>query len=556
MKPSLIQRLYFSLAKRALILYSMFKKVDTETYSKVSELKVRGRLAKLHSGGEEAIYTGRFIDVLKITNLEDLGISCNDFSECSTKVLIFHNELAKKLKEDFLSVYHSFPNVSKDYLRTLAHEYLHWSMLSGTRTAVILEKIAWKERIDTMYFTYLFNTHVNLGKLVGPQFAREDKADIIGDRLSEAEAKSKIKEISQKIDDFIKNDNKGKALKAFLDVVNDLNALTLIGNLIALVVEPATWGIVEDQNYFSSYVDAYFGDSEIKKEFAKKIYNFALTHRPEEVISRVRSVLNAIDVLSLMPLVDQNDKKVVEELDRIFFSNNLSDTSWLSLSLKDLVPELVRDYLKDKLSNEKIDMLTKGIFGNKEVLKYVTRTLSKLKAEMSGDNLPSICYNIAWRDSLIAGCYNPDVGITGKCPVYRPFGSFEEIVGNLALSLKLSLLLAAYYAQDLEKRRYKKNRKDADSEYCQIVAKLSERAKFAGVDDFYKIACDEVEEVLKELGLQLDKILYYPGYVNAGNTNSASKALKAFLVYWTYLVLRTGNKSPSVLGSRHGIYML
>ena len=533
---SKLKRLYLSFGKRLLVLYSKLKKVDTETYSKVSKLKINGKLAKLHSGEEEALYTGRFIDILKIPDLRDLGISCNNFEECSKGVLSLHDEIAKKLKEDFLSVYDSFPKVDRDYLRTVTHEYVHWSMLSGTKTAVVLEKLAWKERIDTMYFTYLFYSHVNLGKLVGKGFAREDKADIIGEGLSETEAVSKIKEISEKIDEFSRKD---EALNAFLDVLKDYFTLISIGNVISLVVEPTTWAIVEDQTYFTKYADIYF-DNPIRKEFAKKMYDFALTHKPEEVINRVRGVLNSIDVLSLISL---EDEKIIEELG-VNFSKSQPDVPRQNLSLKDVVPELVREYLKDKSSQRKIDILTEGVLSDTNVLKYVIKTLPKLKSEMSKDSLPSICYNIAWRDSLIAGCYNPDVGINGKKPVYRPFGSFEEIVGNLALSFKLSLLLAIRYAQDLEY---------GDNQYCKIVAKLADRAKFFGVD-FYKVACNEVRQIVDPKDLR--KIVFYLDYMNMGRTDLASKALKAFLVYWTYLVLRTGRKSPAVLGSRHGIYTL
>ncbi|BDC17560.1 hypothetical protein [Acidianus sp. HS-5] len=527
--------LYFSLIRKVLVYYSKLKEgtSDLKVY-KLPKIEINEKLAKIHSGGLEAIYTGRFIDVLETPKAEELGIKCNDDNECSIEVLKLLDEIVKYLRQKpILGIYDYFPNVNKLYLKTILHEYVHWLMLSGTRTAVAVEKVAWKERIDTMYFTSLFYQKVNLGKLLGKSFAREDKAEIIGDCLDEERAYGSVHKIKVAIDEFSRTE---KGLYAFLDVVEDFGLLAYIGDVLGVIIEPTTWAIVEDENYFNKYVGAYFGDSETKRLYAKRIYEESLDvlnkYGAEEVIRRAKWALNDVDIASM--------DEVFEALHENF-QRPRRGTPSLNASLKDILPMLVLEYSKEKLGREKIDFIVEGITSKNGVLSYVLKSLFKLKAEMSAGNLPSICSNVDYNGKVVGGCYNPDIGITGNKIPRRPFNSFENLVGNLALSLKLSLLLAHLYVY---KQVYN------EDQYCNVVAKLSKRAKYSGVD-FYKVACSEVNRLPID---GLGNIIFYKGLMEGGNTREASKALSSFLIYWVYLVMRTGNRG--VLGSRHGIYFL
>ncbi|QXJ32630.1 hypothetical protein [Saccharolobus shibatae] len=515
-----------------------------EELEAISKLKVNGKLPRLYAGEVEAIMTGRFIDILKIyngnifqyltpQNIEKIN---DELTKCIASKIY---KLGPRKTEEVCSNLFGVP-IPRDYVHTLIHEYIHWDMLAGTRTAYITEKFSWKERIDHMSFTHLFYTEINLGKIVGEHFARKDKADIIGKGLSENEVMNILNnKISYLINDLAKD---MKVINYFLSIINDLSILANIGYIISVFIEPATWALIEDDKYFKQNIAAYFSDERIQ-EYAERVYEDSKRLNYEKVINKVKRVLQ-IDLTQLL----QKGQDVIKFLDNIyeeFQKDSNSDISFSGASLISVLVDLIIDYSKKPYEREKIDIITSHVIRDKETLDYISKIIFRYKGALTRMNLPSVCGHFEYQNRLIGGCFNPDVGITGDKPVKRPFGSLEEIVGNLALSLKPVLILAYYYSDSHDVEKIKN--------YKKVVERIAERLKYLGINDFTKIATEEI----RNLGIQLDDMFNIYNSENCLNNNACNeieKSLKEFLKYWTYIVLRLG-KEHAALPNRHGIFL-
>jgi len=529
--------------------YRLVNRSDIAPFEKleaISKLKVDGKLLRLYATEAEAIMTGRFIDILKIYKAEDFPVKNvekinNELTNCIATSI---SNLGPRETEEKCSRLHQVP---KDYVRTLIHEYTHWYKLAGTRTGRIIEKFSWKERIDSMSFTHLIYDKINLGEIVGEHFARIDKADIIGKGLSENDAKKILKEkISNRINDLAKNI---KVIKYFLSTIEDLIILINIGSIISVFIEPATWALVEDDSYFENNINNYFTDK-IMKKYAQQVYEESKKLGSyEEVVNRVKRVLQ-IDLTQYSNKdLDDNSNKDLDDIlkdmyEKFTKGNSNSDVSFSNIPLISVLVDLIIDYRKKPYEKEKINIITSYLLRNEDTLQYIWKILFKYKGVLARPSLPSVCSNLEYGGRLIGGCFNPDVGITGDKPVKRPFGSLEEIVGNLALSLKPALILAYLYSTDV-------------ADYKRAVQKIAERLKYSGTDDFTKIAIDEI----KDLKIQLNNDMFYNTTteicLNKDDKvacEEIGKFLKEFLRYWIYIVLRLG-RAQEMLPNRHGIFI-
>ena len=529
--------------------YRLVNRSDIAPFEKleaISKLKVDGKLLRLYATEAEAIMTGRFIDILKIYKAEDFPVKNvekinNELTNCIATSI---SNLGPRETEEKCSRLHQVP---KDYVRTLIHEYTHWYKLAGTRTGRIIEKFSWKERIDSMSFTHLIYDKINLGEIVGEHFARIDKADIIGKGLSENDAKKILKEkISNRINDLAKNI---KVIKYFLSTIEDLIILINIGSIISVFIEPATWALVEDDSYFENNINNYFTDK-IMKKYAQQVYEESKKLGSyEEVVNRVKRVLQ-IDLTQYSNKdLDDNSNKDLDDIFKDMYEkftkgNSNSDVSFSNIPLISVLVDLIIDYRKKPYEKEKINIITSYLLRNEDTLQYIWKILFKYKGVLARPSLPSVCSNLEYGGRLIGGCFNPDVGITGDKPVKRPFGSLEEIVGNLALSLKPALILAYLYSTDV-------------ADYKRAVQKIAERLKYSGTDDFTKIAIDEI----KDLKIQLNNDMFYNTTteicLNKDDKvacEEIGKFLKEFLRYWIYIVLRLG-RAQEMLPNRHGIFI-
>jgi hypothetical protein len=280
-------------------------------------------------------------------------------------------------------------------------------------------------------------------------------------------------------------------------------------------------------------------------EYAECVYKFSKGLGDyEKVVNRVKRALQ-IDLTQhlnkdLNDILDGMLEKFKED------DSNL-DASFSNVSLVSILMDLINYYGKDPFEKEKIDIIASAVIRDAETLKYVLKIMLRYKGELNRHGLPSVCSDLVSEGRLIGGCFNPDVGITGDKPVKRPFGSLEEIVGNLALSLKPALILAYLYSTDVDDKTDNK----------RAVQKIAERLKYSGIDDFTKIAIDEI----KDLKIQLNKEIFYNITIEKCLNNDdkvvcekIGKFLKEFLRYWIYIVLRLG-RAQEMLPNRHGIFI-
>jgi hypothetical protein len=414
--------------------------------------------------------------------------------------------------------------------------------LAGTKTGILISRLSWEERIDVISFTGLIYDKINLGKIVGEQFAKKDKADIIGERLNEGEAKKVLANINKFLDELAKD---RKVIKYFSSILLDFNHLHKISVITSVFIEPSTWALVENETYFYRNAGKYFADDDIMK-YAERVYKFSKDLGDyEKVVNRVKRALQ-IDLTQYLNNKDLNDI-LNDMLEKFKKDDSNLDVSFSDVSLMSILMDLINYYGKDPFEKEKIDIITSAVIRDAETLKYVLKIMSRYKGELNHHGLPSVCSDLVSEGRLIGGCFNPDVGITGDKPVKRPFGSLEEIVGNLALSLKPALILAYLYSRDV----------DDNPDYKRAVQKIAERLKYSGIDDFTKIAIDEI----KDLKIQLNNKIFEDTTIEKCLNNDdkvvcekIGEFLKEFLRYWIYIVLRLG-RAQEMLPNRHGIFI-
>jgi len=427
-----------------------------------------------------------------------------------------------------------------DYIQTLLHEYTHWYMLAGTKTGILISQLSWRERIDIISFTGLIYDKIKLGKIVGEQFAKRDKADIVGERLNEGEAKKVLADMNKLLDELAKDK---KVVKHFSLLLLDFNHLYSISDIISVFIEPSTWALVENETYFYRNVDTYFADPKLK-EFAERVYELSKNlGNYEKVVNSVKSALQ-IDLTQYFNNKDLNDI-LNDMLVKFEKGNSNLDALFSHASLVSILMDLIIYYGNDPFKKEKIDIITSAVMRDEETLKYVLKIMSRYKGELSRHGLPSVCSDFVYEGRLIGGCFNPDVGITGDKPVKRPFGSLEEIVGNLALSLKPALILAYLYSLDDK------------TDYKRAVQKIAERLKYLGIDDFAKIAIDEIKDLKIQLNKETFDAITIEKCLNNDDKEACEKVgefLKEFLKYWIYIVLRLG-RAQEMLPNRHGIFL-
>jgi len=596
--------------------YRYIKRIDVTPIEKLTapiRLRVNNKLIGLYAGEAKAIMTGRFINVLELydakifpyknaekinaevtkciaDSIHKLGsketiVECckrmagslfeqepketveeycrqmidliykldgkinyeGDLEEYSekTRYSIYLTEFEKNMKKRSESFNVPSDRVYRlidliDYIQTLLHEYTHWYMLAGTKIGILISQLSWRERIDVISFTGLIYDKINLGKIVGEQFAKKDKADIVGERLNEGEAKKVLADMNKLLDELAKDK---KVIKHFSSILLDFNHLYSISDIISVFIEPSTWALVENETYFYRNVDKYFTNEDIMN-YAERVYKLSKSLGDyEKVVNSVKRALQ-IDLTQYLNNKDLNDILNIM-LEKFEKDNSNLDVSFSDASLISILMDLIVYYGNDPFKKEKINIITSAMMRNEETLKYVLKIMSRYKGELNRRGLPSVCSDLVYEGRLIGGCFNPDVGITGDKPVKRPFGSLEEIVGKLALSLKPALILAYLYSLDDK------------TDYKRAVQKIAERLKYLGIDDFAKIAIDEIENLKIQLNKEIFDAETIESCLNKDGKVACEKIgefLKEFLRYWIYIVLRLG-KAQEMLPNRHGIFL-
>ena len=521
-------------------------------------------LMRLFSGEAQALTTVRFIDFLdhfdaNVNNPLDVERINGETIECIRSKIGKHP--IHEVKEVCSQLIRSKIPKAEEYVHTLIHEYSHFDMIAGTETAKLAEMFSLRERIDNIAFTDLVYRNINLGEIVGEDFARRDKADVIGSGLEENKAKQILEnEIIPRIENLVKS---SEAIRYFASSMNDYKVLFNFSNLIAVVVEPTTWALVENDEYFSMYWSQYFYfiESEDSEEFKciEEIYQEAKRIGYTEAVNKARWVLQELPSLiskngssvedSLAKEImnfDDLRREIIKEMCRIFKNSPGSIRPAKNYALPQILIELVYEYSKDEYE-KKLELMASLLTRDLNVMRYLLNFMRKYKGPLDQSGVPGVCSNfVNLNNELVGGCYNVDAGTVGKEGERRPFGTLEELEGNLALSVKPAMILFVYYSHVkqamIEKETYK-----------GVADRISRKLSFVGIKDFENIAVDEALSL--DVNPNFNVLSYYTPSECMKNERDCAELMRSFLTFWMYIVLRLG-KAIVLLPNRHGIYVL
>jgi hypothetical protein len=578
----MIRRLSAKAATSLIRLIVRLKARDSQIVDHLILLRaLRGSIGLLRLRSSGAIYTGRFIDILRVYELSDLGITCNNENNCYRELMRLLWEIVDYLNGDIARINEIYRGsnfvkrgVNSEFLRTVAHEFVHWKMLAGAPNAFWVELFSWKFRLDAMYFTHIFYKNVRLNNFVKKHLNRDfigsEKLNIVGEGLSTEETKKLLEdnELSSQISNFARD---RYALYAFHTLVGNLVILGTLAKMLKVLIEPTTWAIVEGPSYFDQNSKYYFENKEI--ELAKEVFELSSkiiedkTDKGQafnEIITRVNRALSSVDVLKelsqLAVIKDITDEREAsrdvltegeDRQDGILelqwkIVNVFKDDSALNKTVKTirsvagLLPSLVLMYEREdrdmpRIGSDKLNFIAELIMSNWSVLNYVFNALFKLKAELSSSNLPSICGRVRFRDQVVGGCVNPDLNIpnieTGD--VNRPFGTIEELVGNLVGTLESALVLSI-------------------SDRGSVIDTVAGLTPGMSVQELQSILIDEIEN---NPYININDLPFITK-INELSTERAGKVLESFLYFWIYTTLRLGKNSPLIYFVRHGMFFL
>jgi len=521
-------------------------------------------LMRLFSGEAQALTTVRFIDFLdhfdaNVNSQLDVERINGEAIECIRSKIGKHP--IHEVKEVCSQLIRSKIPKAEEYVHTLIHEYSHFDMIAGTETAKLAEMFSLRERIDNIAFTDLVYRNINLGEIVGEDFARRDKADVIGSGLEENKAKQILKdEIIPRIENLVKS---SEAIRYFASSMNDYKVLSSLSNLIAVVVEPTTWALVENDKYFSMYWRQYFNFIKSKSEefkCIKEIYQEAKRIGYTEAVNKARWVLQELSSLiskngrgmddSLAKGITNFDdlrREIIKEMCRIFKNSPGSIRPAKNYALPQILIELVYEYSKDEYEKKKLELMASLLTRDLNVMRYLLNFMRKYKGPLDQSGVPGVCSNfVNLNNELVGGCYNVDAGTVGKEGERRPFGTLEELEGNLALSVKPAMILFVYYSHVkqamIEKETYK-----------GVADRVSRKLSFVGIKDFENIAVDEALSL--DVNPNFNVLSYYTPSECMKNERDCAELMRSFLTFWMYIVLRLG-KAIVLLPNRHGIYVL
>ena len=553
-------------------------------------------LMRLFSGEAQALTTVRFIDLLdhfdaNVNSPLDVERINGEAIECIRSKIGEHP--IHEVKEVCSQLIRSKIPKAEEYVHTLIHEYSHFDMIAGTETAKLAEMFSLRERIDNIAFTDLVYRNINLGEIVGEDFARRDKADVIGSGLEENKAKQILEdEIIPRIENLVKS---SEAIRYFASSMNDYKVLSSLSNLIAVVVEPTTWALVENDKYFSMYWRQYFNFIKSKSEefkCIKEIYQEAKRIGYTEAVNKARWVLQELPSLisknrrsaegscrkcpyalvyrikkmlqELSSLISKNGRgmddslakgitnfddlrrEIIKEMCRIFKNSPGSIRPAKNYALPQILIELVYEYSKDEYE-KKLELMASLLTRDLNVMRYLLNFMRRYKGPLDQSGVPGVCSDfVNLNNELVGGCYNVYAGTVGKEGERRPFGTLEELEGNLALSVKPAMILFVYYSHVkqamIEKETYK-----------GVADRVSRKLSFVGIKDFENIAVDEALSL--DVNPNFNVLSYYTPSECMKNERDCAELMRSFLTFWMYIVLRLG-KAIALLPNRHGIYVL
>jgi hypothetical protein len=185
-------------------------------------------------------------------------------------------------------------------------------------------------------------------------------------------------------------------------------------------------------------------------------------------------------------------------LDAMYFTH----TFYKNVRLNDFVKKHLN---RDFIGSEKLNIVGEGLS---------TEGTKKL---LEDDELSR------FRDQVVRGCVNPDLNIpdieTGD--VNRPFGTIEELVGNLVGTLESALVLSI-------------------SDRGSVIDTVAGLTQGMSVQELHSILIDEIEN---NPYININDLPFITK-INELSTERAGKVLEGFLYFWIYTTLRLGKNSP------------
>jgi len=132
---------------------------------------------------------------------------------------------------------------------------------------------------------------------------------------------------------------------------------------------------------------------------------------------------------------------------RIFKNSPGSIRPAKNYALPQILIELVYEYSKDEYEKKKLELMASLLTRDLNVMRYLLNFMRKYKGPLNQSGVPGVCSDfVSPNNELVGGCYNVDAGTVGKEGERRPFGTLEELEGNLALSVKPAMILFVYYS--------------------------------------------------------------------------------------------------------------
>jgi hypothetical protein len=279
---------------------------------------------------------------------------------------------------------------------------------------------------------------------------------------------------------------------------------------------------------------------------------YALVYRIKKMLQELSSLISKngrdMDDSLAKGITNFDDlrREIIKEMCRIFKNSPGSIRPVKNYALPQILIELVYEYSKDEYE-KKLELMASLLTRDLNVMRYLLNFMRKYKGPLDQSGVPGVCSNfVNLNNELVGGCYNVDAGTVGKEGERRPFGTLEELEGNLALSVKPAMILFVYYSHVkqamIEKETYK-----------GVADRVSRRLSFVGIKDFENIAVDEALSL--DVNPNFNVLSYYTPSECMKNERDCAELMRSFLTFWMYMVLRLG-KAIVLLPNRHGIYVL
>lgn len=466
-----------------------------QTYFKelMKELMNRGILIAPQSS--EAIYTVRFM-VLFTKSLSSLLTRLGLMEEREDIIGLKHEEWFRekgiKYLNDFV-FYGKLPDsidfmgkeirrdddnweIFRDYIRTLAHEYVHWLITRGTSIALLINAFSWVVRLDWMYLTDRFHDYTGYPRKV---------KDVLGMNIDEEIIRKKIKDLVSKEDVQLVFDD---LTKHYLFIFGPL------AQAVTLIVEPVTWPIIDCSDYrvdcskCSDVVKSENYENELAKYFTVKELHDAASNILNMVIDRMKqkdfeydSIIDIINIAkktiniptkTLVEIVNSpNPREIINIIHERF--NRLMDGKEVEVASPEEIRSInVYYYILNVAQSSRYvsSMLTRTI--KWDSLMYLIKRVGEelgLKGKGVPGDIPQILALYMKCDDK--GCRVPNLPYVGYLRE-RVFGTLEDLISDYPLTMKITLDIL------INKSLYNRNGDD----YLEIL-----RSCFASINECSKL---------------------------------------------------------------------